>query len=406
MRRPASILLLALLASALALPPVHARDGARRIDGSFLVSFHRSTPPSEAAALARDLTGRHGGRVDLVFDSLGGFSVEASATEAERLSRDPRVRSVQPDVLAEALGVPQPDLRHLERTDAYEAFDSVPTPYRGAGMRIAIVDTGVQASHPAFHPGQVVSGKSCVGKSTRDQEGHGTHTAGNAAGRMGIAHDAEIVPVRVFSGASLYTPISKVICGLNWVNKINTNADPADDIDVVNMSLAYSGASKQFRRAVKRVTANAVVVAAAGNNGGSTLYPARFKGVIAVTALGGGKRMASFSANGGDLTAPGVNIEGPENGGGYSKRSGTSRSSPMVAGAAAIVLAVDPAADVLTVLQTSGKCPDGSINGAPGNCSGRWKGDDRRAEPLINAYCAGIWADPLDADDPACGTGS
>jgi subtilisin family serine protease len=210
--------------------------------------------------------------------------------------------------------------------------------------------------------------------------------------------------VKVFSGASLSTPVSKVVCGLNWIDAQN-DAVPGT-IDVVNLSLAYPGSSRALKRAVARVRdSGAVVVAAAGNNyGGALQAPARFKGVISVSALAG-KTLAYFSAKGADMTAPGVNVKSPENGGGFSLRSGTSRSAPMVAGAAAIVLEGDPGAteaDVLALLRSSGRCPNGETNADPGFCGGRWKGDDRNAEPQANAYCAGVWADLL-FSDPDCG---
>ncbi len=365
-----------------------------RVAGSFIVDLAKGVSTAEAPRIAR----AYGGKAVEVYEGIRSFAFQGPDAAGSRLARDRRVSAVESDRLVEATR----GTSFLSRTHADDARTAG---YQGAGVRIAIIDTGVTKGHRTFDSGQVVKGKSCVGGSTRDQEGHGTASAGNAAGKVGIARSATIVPVKVFRGASLFTPISKVICGLNWVKKQN-QATPGL-IDVVNMSLAYSGGSNALRRAVNNVRATgAVVVAAAGNNGGGTMAPAKFGGVIAVTALAGGRRMASFSANGGSLTAPGVNIKSAENGGGYSLRSGTSRSAPMVAGAAAIVIAAAgaplTAAQVLDILQTSGTCPNGTQNGTPGFCGGRWKGDDRNAEPLINAACAGFWADPVGTDPINC----
>jgi subtilisin family serine protease len=268
----------------------------------------------------------------------------------------------------------------------------------------------VRRTHVVFRShNNILGGKSCAGGSTGDGEGHGTASASNAVGRIGVAHEAKIVPVKVFPHGRLSTSLSRLICGLNWVKRYNdTHPTEADDIDVVSMSISGPG-SPGLRRAVARLVADGVVITAAvGNHGGAPRYPAAYPGVIAVTALAGGTTMASFSAHGGDLTAPGVNIRSAENDSdrAFSSRTGTSRSTPMVAGAAAIILSENAALNVQGSLRTSGKCPNGSINGDSGFCPGRWRGDaDRRAEPLINAYCAGILADPAPGavDVPRCG---
>jgi subtilisin len=393
----AQLLAFALVTGLLAVstPVVRAQRAGDRVPGSFIVELRRGVSTAEASRIAK----AYGGRVSELYDGLGGFAFEGPDSARSKLAADKRVNAVEDDALVEATG----GLTHLNRMDVPDARTAG---YDGTGISIAIIDTGVTKGHNTFDPGQVVKGKSCVGgRSTKDGEGHGTGSASNAAGKIGVARNATIVPVKVFKGRSLFTPISKVICGLNWVKKRN-NAAPGT-IDVVNLSLAYSGGS----RALQKATANArlsgaVIVAAAGNNGGNTQAPAKYAGVIAVSALARGSRMAYFSAKGGLMTAPGVNIRSAENGRGYSRRSGTSRSSPMVAGAAAIVLGEDGTltpAQVLDVLQQSGRCPNGATNGSPGFCGGRWKGDDKKAEPLVDAYCAGVLASPGDTDLLTCG---
>ena len=372
--------------------------GAERVEGSYIVSV--SVGGKLSASRARAIAADHGGRAVHVYPRLRAFAFEGGDGAESSLRRDGRVTDVEADRLVHATSDPIPDLKHLTRTDSYQAHQSA---YTGQGVTIAVVDTGVEAGHSVFDHGQVVAGKACVKGGTDDREGHGTATAGNAAGRAGVAHLATIVPVRVFPNNSLSTTISKVVCGLNWVEEQNDLVPGA--IDVVNLSLAFSGGSKALKRAVGRVVASgATVVAAAGNNGGALQAPARYAGVISVSALGGGTKLASFSAKGADMTAPGVKVYSPENGAGdgFSYRSGTSRAAPIVAGVAAIILAANPTADVLAILRTSGRCPNGETNGGPGFCPGRWQRDDRNAEPLANAYCAGIWADPL-STDPDCG---
>jgi subtilisin family serine protease len=397
-----AFLLLTGLLSASPAPVASAARESDRVPGSFIVELAKGVSISQASKIAS----AHGGRVADTYDQLGSFAFTGSDSAKAALGADRRVAAVESDRLIHAVTDPFPNVSHLSRTRSYQAYDAG---YTGTGVSIAIIDTGVTRRHRTFHAGQVVSGKNCVGsRGTPDGQGHGTHVASSAAGLLGVAHDATIVPVKVFAGASLSTPISRVVCGLNWVTRAN-RAVPGT-IDVVNMSLAYSGGSATLKRAVANArVSGAIVVAAAGNNGGGTMYPARYPGVVAVSALAGGNRMASFSSSGGTLTAPGVNIKGAENGAGYSRRTGTSHSSPMAAGAVAVVLAESPAStpqEVIEILWTSGTCPNGNVNGSPGFCSTRWRGDrDHRPEPLINAYCAGILADPdpLAVDVPTCG---
>ena len=158
-----------------------------------------------------------------------------------------------------------------------------------------------------------------------------------------------------------------------------------------------------LRRAVRQVVnAGIVVVAAAGNAGGATQAPARYTGVIAASALASGDRIAPFSSTG-EIAAPGVGIRSADRNGGYSDRDGTSRSAPQVAGGAAIILALDPGADVFDILRRSGTCPDGEVSGSSGACPGQWQGDGGHTEPALNAYCAGVLADPVKTDPTVCG---
>ena len=149
----------------------------------------------------------YGGRATYVYDGvLGGFAFEGSQHAADRLARDARVELVEPNLTYTAAGDPTDDVRHLERTDGLRALDAG---YTGSGVSIAIWTQASTQGHNVFQAtANVVGGKCCVGGGTADGEGHGTASASNAVGRLGVAHDATIVPVKVFSGASLSTPIS------------------------------------------------------------------------------------------------------------------------------------------------------------------------------------------------------
>lgn len=369
-------------------------DRPDRVENHYLVELKRGVDPVKyASSIASD----HGGKVTITYNEvLGGFAFEGPPTAAKRLAGDPRVARVEPDRVVRVADDFPPNVRHLSRDRVPEAHVAG---YRGQGITIAVLDTGVDSDHPVFRehdnilPGH---GRCGGGGSSEDRSGHGTATASNAVGTIGVAHEAKVVPVKVFPRRSLATTWSRVLCGLNYVREHHA------EIDVVNMSIAGRG-SRAVRKAIRQlISSGVVVVAAAGNNGGRTLAPARYPGVISVSALAGGDRIARFSAKG-QITAPGVNIYSADKRGRFSRRSGTSRSSPQVAGAAAIILALDPAASVFDVLRTSGRCPGGGTNGSAGACAGRWTGDDATAEPAVDAYCAAVLVDPAGTDPTACG---
>jgi subtilisin family serine protease len=373
-------------------PPRDASQEDDRIPGKYLVDLK---PHVDAKRYAERIAEEYGGRATVTYDAvIGGFAFQGPDSAAPRLARDRRVEFVEQDRKVRIVDSPPDNLNHLNRDRVPEAFNAG---YTGGGVTIAILDTGVDGNHEVFDShDNVLDRHSSCGGGADDRNGHGTATASNAAGRIGVAHEAKVISIKVFPGARDTTRWSCVVNGLQYVKQ------HASEIDIVNMSLAGTG-TRALSRAVQDVLDEGiVVVAAAGNNGGRTLAPARYDGVIAASALAGGDKMARWSASG-DLTAPGAHIRSADKNGAFSTRSGTSRSSPQVAGAAAIVLAENPGADVLNVLRRSGTCPNGDVNGSPSFCAGRWTGDDANAEPLINAYCAGIAADPVGVDLAQCG---
>ncbi len=254
------------------------------------------------------------------------------------------VKSVEPDLLVEALGKPVPAQPAevlpwgVDRVNA----DLVWPLFTADAVKVAVVDTGVDRSHPDL-VGNLKGGMSAVAytSSYNDDNGHGSHVAGiiaavdNSIGVIGVAPAADLYAVKVLdrSGSGY---LSDIIEGLQWV--------VTNHINVVNMSLGTSSYSASFATAVEQTIASGVVVvAAAGNSGPSAntvMYPAKFAGVIAVSAIDSSNAIASFSSRGPevDLAAPGVSIFSTYKKQAYQTLSGTSMASPHVAGVAALVL--------------------------------------------------------------------
>jgi serine protease len=218
----------------------------------------------------------------------------------------------------------------------------------GAGVTVAVVDTGVQANHPDL-AGTVLPGTDFVtagGNGSADGNGHGTHVAGivgavanNRVGVAGFAPGVKILPVRVLGNN-----------GSGWNSDIAKGIVYAADhgAGVVNLSVGGSSADGATADAVRYALArNVVVVAAAGNertSGSPTSYPGAFPGVLGVAATDSADRVASFSTAGSyvDVAAPGVGILSTVRGSSYTTMSGTSMATPFVAATVAILKAVDP----------------------------------------------------------------
>ena len=211
---------------------------------------------------------------------------------------------------------------------------------RGAGVRVAVVDTGIDPDHPDLE-GRVAGGYGATGEGWSDANGHGTHVAGTvaAAGRpggvAGVAPEAELLAVRVL-GPSGEGNLSDLLDGLGWCLEHR--------VHIVNMSLGAKEGHPLMEKAVARlIEAGIVVVAAAGNSGPGpeTLeYPGACPGVISVGAISPEGEVAPFSSRGRRLSvaAPGVGILSTWPGGEYRSLSGTSMAAPHVAGVAALLL--------------------------------------------------------------------
>jgi subtilisin family serine protease len=225
------------------------------------------------------------------------------------------------------------------------------------GTVIAIVDTGVD-SQVADLQGALLPGWNILDNNadTSDPNGHGTEMAGlaaartnNALGVVGACGSCSILPVRV-AGAGGAAPWWATAAGIVWAADHGAR--------VISVSLVGPTSSPAIESAVSYAQSKgALVVAAAGNDKlGYPEYPAALPGVISVEATDENDALYSFSNHGPAVTlaAPGcANVVGP--GDAYKVACGTSVSTPLVAGAAALLLSAQPgatASDLATALES------------------------------------------------------
>ncbi len=205
----------------------------------------------------------------------------------------------------------------------------------GEGMTIAVIDTGIDYRHQEISDN---FGEDKGYNFVRDKEdpmddnGHGTHVAGTVAGdNTGVAKNCQLKAYKVLNKRGSGSII-------DIVRAIDRSIE--EQVDVINMSLGSSYRNEAEEDACLHAYKKGIgVVASAGNNGKGYSYPATYEGVVSVAAVDKNKNHADFSNinDSLDISAPGVNIKSSYPGNKYSELSGTSMSSPHVAGALGVV---------------------------------------------------------------------
>jgi thermitase len=287
---------------------------------------------------------QNGGKV---IETISGLDVEVvevasgRGSEAARAyAQDARLRYAEIDYRAAKVGSVNDGYFSwqwaMTKIQAPEAW-SLTT--GSASIPIAILDTGVDASH-ADMAGKVIANLNLTTSPTAgDIDGHGTHVAGIAAaatnngiGVAGVGYNSSIINVKVLddTGSGYYSWIADGI-----VKAADQGAK------VINMSLGGTAASTVLEDAINYAwNKGVVVVAAAGNNGSSTpFYPASYINVIAVASTDPLDGLSSYSNRGDwvDVAAPGGSIWSTLPNNGYGYKSGTSMASPHVAGLASLL---------------------------------------------------------------------
>ncbi len=325
----------------------------------------------------------------------GGMSISGTGDENLRiesgslskkdindLRKDPEVMSFAP-VMPMKLHVPvrQADIQpasHDDITWGVKAVGADTSPYTGTGVKVAILDTGIDAGHPAFESMELLQ-KDFTGEGDGDDNGHGTHVAGTIFGqdvngwRIGVAPGIDRALIGKVLGAQGGGSTKAIIKAIEWA--VNSGAN------VISMSLGidFPGMVKRYinrdypeelatSMALEGYRANvnlfntmgtlaarageffqaSILIAATGNESRRHIDPkyeiaasppSAAEGISAVGALGqgdGGLVVAPFSNTKPDIAAPGVDIISARTGGGLKSMDGTSMATPHVAGVAAL----------------------------------------------------------------------
>lgn len=232
----------------------------------------------------------------------------------------------------------------VEMIQAPQVWDTT----KGAGITVAILDTGCDTDHPDLQ-GRITKGRNFTDDDQsnpdiyKDYNGHGTHVAGtiaaiqNNTGVVGVAPEVNLLIGKV---------LNKDGSGqINWIIK-GIEYAIEQKVDIISMSLGGPDDVPELHEAIqKAVNGNILVICAAGNEGDNDSntdeygYPGYYNEVISVGAINLNRQSSEFSNSNNevDLVAPGENILSTYLDGKYATLSGTSMATPHVSGAMALI---------------------------------------------------------------------
>jgi subtilisin family serine protease len=291
-------------------------------------------------------------------------SEEKIETLLASLRADPDIEVAERDGVARAAFVPNDpevfsgDEWHLAKIQALQSWDMT---IGTTNTVVAVLDSGVNSAHPDL-VGRILAGYDFVfnDDDTSDDFGHGTAVAGtliaagnNNLGVAGVAYGCMVLPVKVVDSSG-FAAYSAVANGIRYAVEQGAR--------VINLSIAGDSPSTVLQSAIDYAWSNnVVVVAAVGNNAGTTpQYPAACEHVLAVCATAADDSLCSFSSYGPDvaIAAPGENIWTTQRdlSNPYGPWRGTSFASPIVAGAAALIASANPSlanTQIVSILQST-----------------------------------------------------
>lgn len=355
-------------------PPAQGVEDGEYIPGEILVKFKPGVSAEAQAATHRALGAKIKGRIHQIGVQVLSVPADQVLEKVAAYQKNPNVEYAEPNYVVHAVQGPNdPDYSkqwalnntgEVEGTpDADIDWEEAWTYLMGASMAdvvIAIVDSGIDPGHPDLND-KLVAGYDFVDDDSdpKDGYGHGTHVSGIAAaethnfeGIAGVAFplNIKIMPVRVLDDSGIGTT-SDVAEGIIWAADQGAKA--------INLSLGTYFRSRTLRNAVNYAWDSGCVLAAAAGNDGNPrkLYPASYPNAMSVGATDSTDTIASFSNHNDevDVSAPGVHVYStfptypfglqekyPDKSCDYDYGSGTSMSTPHVAGLAALLFAQAP----------------------------------------------------------------
>jgi subtilisin len=390
-RRVLQVSLLCVLLGATLLIAGPGAAAAPSGSGYYIVVFKGSV--ADPAGLAASQTKKLGATLSYVYKvALRGYAATIPTSRLAELTSDPTVAYVAPDAPVSAAAQLLPS--GVDRIDGDLSSTISGDGTGSVNLNVAVIDSGIDPTHPDLN---VVGGFNCTNaKSFADDLGHGTAAAGLIAARddgfgvVGVAPGARLWAVKVLKKNGVGST-STVLCGVDWVTSTRTDSDPSNDIAVANASIIAKGSDDGncgltnkdplHQGICRSVAAGVTYVVAAGNDGADVarFRPAGYDEVLTATAMtdtdgqpgGSGPDQivfngsvcppdpglvqddtaaffSSFATIGADqahtVAAPGVCIVTDFLGGQLAVETGTSFSSPLVAGVAALCIASGPCA--------------------------------------------------------------
>jgi len=322
-----------------------------------LIGF-KEKPGAAQQAMVRGL----GGKIKYTYNIIPAIAASIPEVAIESLKKNPNISDVELDSMVYALDVELDNSWGVKRIGAGLVHDSG---NKGAGVNVAIIDTGIDYTHSDLNA-NYVGGYDFVNGDDDPMDddityGHGTHVAGivaaldNGSGVVGVAPKAKLYALKVldYSGTGY---VSDVVFAIQWATDPDGDGSANDRLDIINMSLG--GRKNIFLEwACNLAYLDGLLLVAAAGNGGAVIYPAAYSSVVAVSATDEEDDLAYFSSTGSqvEFAAPGNNIYSTYLNNGYKTLGGTSMSSPHVAGTAALVWAANGCSNdaVRTQLQST-----------------------------------------------------